>query len=138
MQKNADGKKKKQKDSQLLIRLNSELRQRFVDLCAELDTSAAREVRHFIRRYLKEHENQSPRKQQKENWEMNKKAKSLKKDIKERKAKIEKHMAKLRKLKKAFKKASWAKASWTELLFINTSRTKPGTQVTGLFFSYMQ
>ncbi len=50
-------KKKKQKnDSQLIIRINSEERDQFVKLCEELDTSAAREIRKFIRSFLSEHE----------------------------------------------------------------------------------
>ncbi len=48
-------KKKSQKDSQLLIRINGEQRERFVSLCEELDTSAAREIRKFIRRFLNEY-----------------------------------------------------------------------------------
>ena len=45
--------KKTKKDSQLLIRISSEERERFLQLCEELDTSAAREIRHFIRGFLK-------------------------------------------------------------------------------------
>ena len=48
--------KKSKKDSQLVIRLHSEDRDRFVSLCDELDTSAAREIRKFIRRFLKENQ----------------------------------------------------------------------------------
>jgi len=53
----AGGKKKRKKtkkDSQLVIRIHSEDRDQFVSLCDELDTSAAREIRKFIRRFLKE------------------------------------------------------------------------------------
>lgn len=50
------GKELKGKDSQLIIRINKVEKDRFVGLCDDLDTSAAREIRHFIRRYLKEHE----------------------------------------------------------------------------------
>ena len=50
-------KKKSKKDAQLVLRLNSELRDRFVDTCQELDTTAAREVRRFIKRFLKRYEN---------------------------------------------------------------------------------
>jgi hypothetical protein len=50
------GKELKGKDSQLIIRINKAEKDRFVNLCDDLDTSAAREIRHFIRRYLKEHE----------------------------------------------------------------------------------
>ena len=47
-------KHKKQKDSQLIIRINREERDNFVDLCDELDTSAAREIRRFIRGFMRE------------------------------------------------------------------------------------
>lgn len=50
-------KKKNKKDSQLLIRISGEQRDRFVALCDEMETSAAREIRKFIDRFLKEHEN---------------------------------------------------------------------------------
>ncbi len=45
-------KKKSKKDSQLVIRINGEERNRFVELCDELDSSAAREIRSFIRGFL--------------------------------------------------------------------------------------
>jgi len=45
--------KKHKKDSQLIIRIKSDERDKFVDLCNELDTSAAREIRHFIRDFMK-------------------------------------------------------------------------------------
>ena len=48
--------KKNKKDSQLVIRLNRELRDRFVDLCEELDTSAARELRGFMKEFVREHD----------------------------------------------------------------------------------
>lgn len=51
-------KKKKSKDSQLLIRVNSEERDRFLEICQELDTSAAREIRRFMREYIKKYEDQ--------------------------------------------------------------------------------
>ena len=44
---------RKKKDAQLVLRLNSELRDRFIDACQDLDTTAAREVRRFIKRFLK-------------------------------------------------------------------------------------
>lgn len=47
--------KKAAKDSQLVLRLPKAERDAFVDLCAELDTSAAREIRRFIRHFLKDH-----------------------------------------------------------------------------------
>ena len=42
----------KDKDSQLVIRLNGELRDEFVDICKQLDTTAAREIRGFIRNFI--------------------------------------------------------------------------------------
>ena len=51
-------KKKEKKDSQLVIRIAGKQRDRFISLCDELDTSAAREIRKFIERFLKE--NQTP------------------------------------------------------------------------------
>ncbi len=46
----------KKKDSQLIIRINSDEREHFINLCEHLDTSAAREVRHFIRDFIKRHD----------------------------------------------------------------------------------
>lgn len=40
------------KDSQLVIRINGKERDAFVSLCDELDTSAAREIRKFIRAFI--------------------------------------------------------------------------------------
>lgn len=48
------GEKKPNKDSQLVLRLDKEDRDAFVALCKDLDTSAAREIRRFIRGFLKE------------------------------------------------------------------------------------
>jgi hypothetical protein len=42
------------KDSQLIIRINGSERETFVSLCEALDTSAAREIRKFIRVFIKE------------------------------------------------------------------------------------
>ncbi len=58
VKKPADDKreKKNKKDSQLVIRLNRELRDRFVDLCDELDTSAARELRGFMKEFVRKHD----------------------------------------------------------------------------------
>jgi hypothetical protein len=50
-------KKKNRNDSQLVLRLPKAEREAFVGLCDELDTSAAREIRKFIRKFLKKHEN---------------------------------------------------------------------------------
>ncbi len=49
-------KKLKKKDSQLLIRINGEEREQFIDLCEQLDSSAAREIRRFIRDFIAEQE----------------------------------------------------------------------------------
>lgn len=47
--------KKDRKDSQLIIRIRKDERDDFVALCERLDTSAAREIRRFIRGFLKAH-----------------------------------------------------------------------------------
>lgn len=47
-------KKSPKKNSQLVIRINEQERDEFVSLCEELDTSAAREIRRFIRGFLAE------------------------------------------------------------------------------------
>ena len=52
-------KKQNLKDSQLIIRISGSDRDRFISLCEALDTSAAREIRRFIRDFLKEHQTQS-------------------------------------------------------------------------------
>ncbi|MCB1337740.1 MAG: hypothetical protein KDK10_09930 [Maritimibacter sp.] len=46
---------KHKKDAQLIIRINKAERNAFVDLCEDLDTSAARELRRFIRGFVAEH-----------------------------------------------------------------------------------
>lgn len=48
-------KTKSKKDSQLVLRLDKDERDAFVDLCKEMDTSAAREIRGFIRSFMKKH-----------------------------------------------------------------------------------
>jgi uncharacterized membrane-anchored protein YjiN (DUF445 family) len=54
--KNKDKQNKSRKDAQLVLRLDKELRDRFVDACQDLDTSAAREVRRFIKRFLRRYD----------------------------------------------------------------------------------
>lgn len=49
-----DAKKANKKDSQLVLRLDKDERDAFVELCKDLDTSAAREIRRFIRQFMKE------------------------------------------------------------------------------------
>ncbi len=44
------------KDAQLLIRISAGERDQFIALCEELDTSAAREIRRFIRVFIREHQ----------------------------------------------------------------------------------
>jgi len=43
------------KDSQLLIRISTAEREQFIQVCEELDTTAAREIRQFIRGFIKKH-----------------------------------------------------------------------------------
>lgn len=50
-----DKKKLGKKDSQLILRMDKADRDEFVELCKEMDTSAAREIRGFIRDFLKKH-----------------------------------------------------------------------------------
>jgi len=50
-----DKKKSGKKDSQLVLRLDKEDRDAFVELCKDLDTSAAREIRGFIRAFIEKH-----------------------------------------------------------------------------------
>lgn len=57
--KNKTDKKDHKKNSQLIIRIKKDERDAFVSLCEELDTSAAREIRHFIRDFLARHEEQT-------------------------------------------------------------------------------
>lgn len=53
----ADGSraKKDRKDSQLIIRIKGSDRDNFVGLCETLDTSAAREIRAFIKDFVRSH-----------------------------------------------------------------------------------
>ncbi len=46
---------KTRKDSQLVLRINGDERDAFVRLCEGLDTSAAREIRKFIRGFVAQH-----------------------------------------------------------------------------------
>jgi hypothetical protein len=54
--KDAGAKRKSNKDAQFVLRLDRALRDRFVDACQELDTSAAREVRRFIKRFIRRYD----------------------------------------------------------------------------------
>ncbi|MBX2886195.1 MAG: hypothetical protein KTR32_39935 [Granulosicoccus sp.] len=44
--------KGKKKEAQMVIRLDKELRDKFVAACQEIDTSASREMRRFMKRFL--------------------------------------------------------------------------------------
>lgn len=48
----SDDKKKKKKSSQLVIRIEEAERHAFVQLCDRMDTSAAREIRRFMRDWV--------------------------------------------------------------------------------------
>lgn len=52
--------KKERKDSQLILRINTKDRDDFVALCDALDTSAAREIRAFIRSFVAAHAGSAP------------------------------------------------------------------------------
>ena len=52
MNKAKDDQKKKKKDGQLVIRIDKKDRDKFVTLCEELDTSAAREIRRFMKEFV--------------------------------------------------------------------------------------
>ena len=47
-------KKSEKKDGQLILRLDKDERDEFVKLCKKMDTSASREIRRFIRSFMKE------------------------------------------------------------------------------------
>lgn len=47
--------RKERKDGQLVIRIKKAERDAFIDLCDVLDTSAAREIRRFIRDFILYH-----------------------------------------------------------------------------------
>jgi len=49
-------KKKIKKDKQLMIRLNEKMRDEFVSICNEMDTSAAREIRKFIKQFIEKND----------------------------------------------------------------------------------
>lgn len=50
-----DRKDKKKRDSQLVIRIHKEERDAFVELCDNMDTSASREIRGFMRSFVTKH-----------------------------------------------------------------------------------
>ena len=60
MAKNKPDGKAKGKGSQLVIRIDKAERAAFVSLCEELDTSAAREIRRFMRSFVATHAKKPP------------------------------------------------------------------------------
>lgn len=48
---------KKDKESHLLVKINRDDKYEFYALCKKLDTHASREVRRFVREFIKEHSN---------------------------------------------------------------------------------
>lgn len=78
-------KKQERKDSQLIIRIKGSERDAFLALCEALDTSAAREIRRFIREFTLSHQDDalgaSHETNQKEpdTWPRNQKSKTSKK-----------------------------------------------------------
>lgn len=44
------------KEAQLVIRIDDDMRNRFVEACKDLDTTASREVRRFIKKFLKDYD----------------------------------------------------------------------------------
>lgn len=107
---------KLRKNSQLIIRINEAERRQFITLCEQTNTSAAQEVRRFIRSFVESREKPEFAVQAgEENTEASTikskltegktmaKAKELKQEIKSRKAKIAKQEAKVKKLKKKLK-----------------------------------
>lgn len=49
-------KKKNGKEAQFVLRIDRDTRDRFVEVCQELDTSAAREIRRHIKRFIKRYD----------------------------------------------------------------------------------
>lgn len=45
-------KNNKKKDSQFVVRINADERDAFVSLCESLDSSASREIRRFMKRFV--------------------------------------------------------------------------------------
>ncbi|KZN63476.1 hypothetical protein N473_16775 [Pseudoalteromonas luteoviolacea CPMOR-1] len=49
----------KNKDAQLLVRINKDQKDQFIALCNELETSSSKEIRKFIKRFLNKHKSKS-------------------------------------------------------------------------------
>lgn len=54
--KKKKAKNKTKKEAQLVIRLDKDLRDKFVAACQDIDTSASREMRRFMKRFLARYE----------------------------------------------------------------------------------
>lgn len=50
---------KKIKNDQLLVKINKDVKKKFIEMCEIEDTSASREVRKFIEKFIEEN-NKSP------------------------------------------------------------------------------
>ena len=57
MNDNSPKSEKAKKEAQLVIRLDKDLRDQFVDACQHLDTSASRELRRFMKKFLVRYKN---------------------------------------------------------------------------------
>ncbi|MBK6758890.1 MAG: hypothetical protein IPG70_15375 [Moraxellaceae bacterium] len=57
MNDNSPKSAKAKKEAQLVIRLDKDLRDQFVDACQQLDTSASRELRRFMKKFLVRYKN---------------------------------------------------------------------------------
>lgn len=44
------------KDDSLIVKINKEQKKHFIQLCKTVDTSASREVRNFIKKFIEDHE----------------------------------------------------------------------------------
>ncbi|MEM7766080.1 MAG: hypothetical protein AAF253_01170 [Pseudomonadota bacterium] len=55
MAKTKKDKPSSKKDAQFVLRINGDMRDQFIAVCEDLDTSAAREIRGFIKGFLREH-----------------------------------------------------------------------------------
>lgn len=50
-------KTKKKKEAQLVIRLDKQVRDEFIEACQCIDTTASRELRLFIKKFLRRYKN---------------------------------------------------------------------------------
>lgn len=57
MASDTEKKVKKKKEAQLVIRLDKQTRDEFVDACQSIDSSASRELRLFIKKFMRRYKN---------------------------------------------------------------------------------